>query len=86
MSTTDYQQCAILYVDDEVKSLRNFERAFGDSFRILTAENAQEGLRLLREHRDEIGLLMTDERMPGNAGCGCWRRRGGSSHGFCGSW
>ncbi len=69
MSTTsDYEQCAILYVDDEVMSLRNFERAFGDSFRILTAENAQEGLRLLREHREEIGVLMTDERMPGERG------------------
>jgi two-component system, probable response regulator PhcQ len=69
MSTSpQYSNCAILYVDDEVKSLRNFERAFGSSFRILTAVNAQEGLRLLREHRDEIGVLMTDERMPGERG------------------
>ncbi len=64
----DAQNCAILYVDDEVKSLRNFERAFGGSFRILTAENAQEGLRILREHGGEIGILMTDERMPGERG------------------
>ncbi|MCL4179807.1 MAG: response regulator [Verrucomicrobia bacterium] len=66
--TSDYPKCAILYVDDEVKSLRNFERAFGSSFRILTAESAQEGLRVLLEHRDEIGILMTDERMPGERG------------------
>ena len=66
--TSDYPKCAILYVDDEVKSLRNFERAFGGSFRILTAESAQEGLRVLLEHRDEIGVLMTDERMPGERG------------------
>ena len=64
----DYKKFAILYVDDEEKSLKNFARAFGDQFRILTASNAQEGLRLLEEHQDDIGLLMTDQRMPGEKG------------------
>jgi two-component system, probable response regulator PhcQ len=65
---TDYRRYILLYVDDETKSLRNFVRAFGDNFRILTAENAREGLALLEAHRDEIGVLMTDERMPGERG------------------
>ena len=64
----DYKKFAILYVDDEEKSLKNFARAFGDQFRILTASNAQEGLRLLEEHQNDIGLLMTDQRMPGEKG------------------
>jgi two-component system probable response regulator PhcQ len=64
----DYRRYAILYVDDEEKSLRSFERAFADTFRILTASNAAEGHRLLVEHREEIGLLMTDQRMPGEKG------------------
>jgi len=64
----DYKKFAILYVDDEEKSLKNFARAFGDQFRILTASNAQDGLRLLEEHKDDIGLLMTDQRMPGEKG------------------
>jgi two-component system, probable response regulator PhcQ len=64
----DYKKFAVLYVDDEVQSLKNFSRAFGDEFRILTAPNAQEGLKLLEAHRDEIGLLMTDQRMPGEKG------------------
>lgn len=64
----DYQKFAILYVDDEEKSLKYFTRAFADQFRILTAANAQDGLKLLEEHRDEIGLLMTDQRMPGEKG------------------
>jgi len=64
----DYRRYAILYVDDEEKSLRSFERAFADTFRILTAPNAAEGHRLLVEHREEIGLLMTDQRMPGGRG------------------
>ncbi|MCS7090948.1 MAG: hybrid sensor histidine kinase/response regulator [Verrucomicrobiota bacterium] len=64
----DYRRYAILYVDDEEKSLRSFERAFADTFRILTATSAAEGHRLLQAHRDEIGLLMTDQRMPGEKG------------------
>src|SRR5436305_1730645 len=64
----DYKKFAILYVDDEEKSLKYFTRAFADQFRILTAVNAQEGLKLLEEHKDEIGLLMTDQRMPGEKG------------------
>jgi len=64
----DYKKFAILYVDDEEKSLKNFARAFEDRFRILTAPTAQEGLKLLEAHKDEIGLLMTDQRMPGEKG------------------
>src|SRR5947209_10587759 len=64
----DYKRFAILYVDDEEKSLKYFTRAFTDQFRILTAANAQDGLKLLEEHKDEIGLLMTDQRMPGEKG------------------
>src|SRR2546423_7621009 len=64
----DYKKFAILYGDDEEKSLKYFARAFEDQFRILTAANAQDGLKLLEEHKDEIGLLMTDQRMPGEKG------------------
>ena len=67
-SLYDYKKFALLYVDDEEKSLKNFTRAFNDQFRILTAPNAQEGLRLLEAHQKEIGLLMTDQRMPGEKG------------------
>ena len=64
----DYKKFAILYVDDEEKSLKAFARAFGDQFWILTAASAQDGLVLLEQHQDEIGLLMTDQRMPGEQG------------------
>jgi len=64
----DYKKYAILYVDDEEKSLKYFQRAFEDRFRILTAINAQDGLKLLEQHKDNIGLLMTDQRMPGEKG------------------
>ena len=67
-SLYDYKKFAILYVDDEEKSLKYFSRAFEDQFRILTAPSAQEGYKLLEKHQDEIGLLMTDQRMPGEKG------------------
>src|SRR5688572_8182171 len=67
-NTYDYKKFAILYVDDEDKSLKYFTRAFEDQFRIFTANNAQDGLKILEAHKDEIGVLITDQRMPGEKG------------------
>jgi two-component system probable response regulator PhcQ len=64
----DGRKFAILYVDDEETSLSLFKRAFQDDFRIYTASNAKDGLKLLEAHADEIGILMTDQRMPGEKG------------------
>lgn len=64
----DYKRYAVLYVDDEEASLRTFTRAFEDQFRIVTATSAREGLELLERHKDEIGLLLTDQKMPGEKG------------------
>ncbi len=67
-SLYDYKKYAILYVDDEEKSLKYFTRAFEETFRIYTATNAQDGLKLIEEHAGDIGVLMTDQRMPGEKG------------------
>jgi signal transduction histidine kinase len=64
----DSRRFAILYVDDEEKALKYFTRAFADEFRILTATSAAEGAALLERHGDDIGLLLTDQRMPGEQG------------------
>ena len=64
----DYKKFAVLYVDDEVQSLKYFTLAFGDQFRIFTASSAAEGLKIFEQHADEIGVLMTDQRMPGEKG------------------
>ncbi len=64
----DYKRFAILYVDDEEMSLKYFTRAFEDRFRILTASNAQDGFQLLEGNADDIAILMTDQRMPGESG------------------
>lgn len=64
----DHKKFAVLYVDDEEKSLTNFTRAFGDQFSVFTAMNAQEGLKIFEKNADQIGILMTDQRMPGEKG------------------
>ncbi len=64
----DYKKFGILYVDDEEKSLKSFTRAFEDQFRIFTANNAQDGLKILDANKDNIGVLITDQRMPGEKG------------------
>jgi two-component system probable response regulator PhcQ len=64
----DYRKFAVLYVDDEEKSLKYFARAFEGTFRVLTAATAQDGLKLIEQHGEDIGVLMTDQRMPGEKG------------------
>ncbi len=59
---------AVLYVDDEEKSLRYFREAFEDEFVIFTASNARDGYQILVEHQASIGVLLTDQRMPGETG------------------
>ena len=60
----DYKKYAILYVDDEELSLKYFTRAFQNKFRVYTAANAQDGFVLLEQHKDEIGIVISDQRMP----------------------
>ncbi|HRH94573.1 MAG TPA: hybrid sensor histidine kinase/response regulator [Prosthecobacter sp.] len=64
----DLKRYAVLYVDDEEKALKYFEKTFGDEFRILTANNAADGLKLVEQHGEDIGVLLSDQRMPGEKG------------------
>ena len=59
----DYKRFAILYVDDEEKSLKYFAKAFGDTFRIFTAQNAADG-------RDLACLLEEVVTHEGGHACG----------------
>jgi two-component system probable response regulator PhcQ len=58
----------VLYVDDEVKAQQYFKEAFEDEFTIFTASSAAEAYRLLLEEKDRIGILISDQRMPGESG------------------
>jgi response regulator RpfG family c-di-GMP phosphodiesterase len=56
----------ILAVDDEPINLRMLERLLRKHFRVLTATSPEEALRLLE--RENVSLLLTDQRMPGMLG------------------
>jgi len=58
----------VLYVDDEDKALHYFRQMFEDEFTIHTANNAADGYRILEAYGPKIGVLLTDQRMPGESG------------------
>jgi two-component system response regulator AtoC len=53
---------AVLYVDDEVDNLELFRLQFGRDFDLRTASSGDEGLAILA--RGDVGVVLTDERMP----------------------
>lgn len=58
----------ILYVDDEEKALKYFTESFEDIAPIFTAKSAAEGLEMFRRHQREIGIVLSDQKMPGLSG------------------
>ena len=61
------QKSALLIVDDERYVLNSLKRLFvDDSVTVLTAENATEGLSLLKRNR--VDVVISDQRMPGESG------------------
>ena len=59
---------AVLFVDDEPHSIKYFARAFERDFRVLTATSVAEAEELLATESDEVGVLITDQRMPVQTG------------------
>ncbi len=54
----------ILVVDDEIKALKYFHGAFSDHFSIFQASSATEALAVLASRESEIGVVVSDHRMP----------------------
>ncbi len=52
----------LLVVDDEADVCDSVHDLLRREFRVLRAKNAEEGLKLMREH--EVHIIMTDQRMP----------------------
>jgi two-component system probable response regulator PhcQ len=69
MSTAyDYKKYAILYVDDEEQALKYFRKSMGKDFTVLIATNVAEANAILDKSADTIGVVITDQRMPGALG------------------
>ena len=66
----DYQRFAILFVDDEANTRKYFCRLFGEKFRILEASDGVEALKVFHDHASDIGIIVTDQRMPNETGVG----------------
>ena len=64
----DYKRYAVVYADDEDQSRKYFRKAFEKDLRVLTAASAGEALALVEREGDTIGVLITDQRMPGQTG------------------
>lgn len=61
-----HTQYRILYVDDEHNNLVVFKNSFFRHYEIFTATSGQEGLEILA--KEEIHLVITDQKMPGMTG------------------
>jgi two-component system, probable response regulator PhcQ len=59
---------AILFVDDEATAVKYFQRAIGSLAPVLTGGSVEEGKALLDAHGDKVGVLVSDQRMPGEYG------------------
>ena len=61
-------RCAVLYVDDEEQALKYFKKAFGNAFPVLTANSVDAALAVLAQEHGRVGVLVSDQRMPGRTG------------------
>lgn len=59
---------AVLFVDDEPKTCKHFTRLFAPRFRIITASDGLEAMNVFQEQIEDIGIIMTDQRMPNETG------------------
>jgi len=68
MSQVTDNDYAVLFVDDEEKALKYFRLAFAKDFPVLTAASVAQALEVLEAQGERIGVLITDQRMPGQPG------------------
>jgi len=59
-------EAGVLYVDDEENNLNSFKALFRRDFAVYTALSGAEGRKVFERH--EIGVVITDQRMPGMSG------------------
>ena len=65
---TKLNEYAILYVDDEAMSLKYFEKQFSNDFHVRITSNATDAWEIIQKEQSKIGVLMSDQRMPGQTG------------------
>lgn len=58
----------ILFVDDEEMTRKTFERIASPEFPVILASDVAEAIEVLNQRGGDIGVLLTDQRMPGGLG------------------
>ena len=56
----------VLYIDDEPNNLNSFKASFRRTFKVFTAESAEEGRKILAS--EEVHVILSDQRMPKETG------------------
>ncbi|MEP1034047.1 response regulator [Ekhidna sp.] len=58
----------ILFVDDELINLFVLEKRFETDYNVLTAESAEDALKVVEENKSSLNAIISDLRMPGMDG------------------
>lgn len=69
-----FPEYGILYIDDEMKSLKYFEAIFEGLAPIYLANGPEEGFAIFQEHHSRIGVVISDKKMPGESGIDLLKR------------
>jgi len=64
----DSPRFKVLYVDDELLSLKYFQQIVGEDFDVITAASAEEGLRVMEQNHESIAVVISDQRLGGMQG------------------
>lgn len=68
MNLFEQNAATILYVDDEEMARKYFARSVGGDYEMLTAADADSAIGMLQDTGKQVGILVTDYRMPGRNG------------------
>ncbi|NQZ74979.1 MAG: response regulator [Ekhidna sp.] len=58
----------ILFVDDEVINLFVLKKRFEAEYNVITAEDAEDAIQKIEEHKSDLNAIISDLRMPGMDG------------------
>jgi two-component system CAI-1 autoinducer sensor kinase/phosphatase CqsS len=58
----------ILFIDDEEKSVKYFEKAFGEDFNIIATTNPDDFWKIFNAKSNQIAVVVSDQRMPDQKG------------------
>lgn len=68
MTSPARSEPSVLFVDDETRALKIFEKAFRNKFPVFTASSTAEAMEVLQNSSDKIGVVIADQKMPGGNG------------------